>query len=70
MSALTDLLVKDWHCGVSPDSIITTEEMIKEFDLKTESAEDIDFEAEFLLKAINQSSKFNVSFNLLRQNAL
>jgi len=51
MSALTDLLVKDWHCGVSPDSIITTEVMIKEFDLKTESAKEIDFEAEFCLHA-------------------
>ena len=70
MSALTDLLVKDWHCGVSPDSIITTEGMIKEFDLKTESAEDIDFQSDFLLKAINQSSKFNVSINLLTHNAL
>lgn len=67
MSALTDLLVKDWHCGVSPDSIITTEVMIKEFDLKTESAKEIDFEAEFCLHAtLPGFSPFNVSLNLLR----
>ena len=62
MSALTELMVKDWHCGVSPDSIITTEEMIKEFDLKTERAEDIDFEYEFCITATLPGFKhFNVS---------
>ena len=65
MSALTDLMVKDWHVGVSPDSIITTEEMIKEFDLKTERAVDIDFESEFCLSATLPGFKqFNVSINL------
>ena len=50
MSALTDLLIKDWHVGGSPSSIITTEKLVKEFDLKTDKAEDIDFKSDFCLK--------------------
>ena len=64
MSALTDLLIKDWHVGVSPSSIITTEKLVKEFDLKTDKAEDIDFKSDFCLKASGPGYKqFNVSTN-------
>ena len=51
MSALTELHTKDGHFGgIDPKSIITTEELVKEFDLKTEKPEDIDFKSDFCMK--------------------